>query len=66
MDLRESMRDSPKFFHQGLCVPLAAKLYCLETFMEYSNQTLIYSKVLLSRGVGDQFLCQQTMSQAVC
>ena len=33
MDLRESMWDSVKFFCEGLHIQLAAKLFCLETFM---------------------------------
>ena len=33
MDLRESMRDSVKVFHEGLRVQLVVKLFCLETFM---------------------------------
>ena len=33
MDLRESMRGSVK----GLCVQLATKLFCLESFMVYGN-----------------------------
>ena len=40
-DLRESMRDSAKVSHKGLCVQLAVKLFCIETFMAYSN-TLQY------------------------
>ena len=35
MDLREIMWDSVKVFHEGLHVQLAAKLFCLETFMVY-------------------------------
>ena len=37
MDLRESTRDSVKVFHEGLCVQLATKLFCRETFMVYSK-----------------------------
>ena len=37
MDLRESMWDSAKVFHEGLHVQLAAKLFCLENFMVYST-----------------------------
>ena len=33
MDLRESMRGFAKVFCDGLLVQLAAKLFCLETFM---------------------------------
>ena len=31
MDLRESMWDSAKVFHEGLRVQLTVKLFCLET-----------------------------------
>ena len=31
------MRVPQKFFHDGLLVQLAAKLFCLETFMVYSS-----------------------------
>ena len=35
-DLRESIWDSAKFFREGLRVQLAAKLFCLKTFMVYA------------------------------
>ena len=47
MDLRESMRDSTKFFREGLCVQLAAKLFCLETFMAYGTSLQWASNVTI-------------------
>ena len=43
MDLSKSMRDSIKFFCEGLHVQLAAKLFCLETFfMVYGDMYTSY------------------------
>ena len=37
MDLRESMWDTTKVFCEGLRIQLAAKFFCLETFMVYGK-----------------------------